>query len=371
MRRPMGATNNKDDEFSNGDTSPLIGSSRKEDMAKSPQSLFSKYLRVTGVVALYWTVSISMVFLNKYLLKSESLQLNAPLFVTWWQCVITVLLSVLCDFVARRNPSLMSFPSTKFDVKLSREALPLSVVFVSMITFNNLCLREVGVAFYTVSRSLVTIFSLIFTYFILGKTTTIRALACCAIVLGGFLLGVRQESLGEMSNIGVVYGVIASACVALNAIYIKKVLPAMDGNIWKMAYYNNINAVVIFIPMILISEVGELIGFAKLFELGFWISMTTSGFMGFFMGYVVGLEIKVTTPVTHTISGVAKACLQTVIAVLWNMEIKTTLWWFANLMVLAGTGSYSVVKSLDMKVQHETEKDRHEGSNDEAKKSLV
>jgi len=66
-------------------------------------------------------------------------------------------------------PHAVTFPVIKFDQKLSREALPLSFVFVGMITFNNLCLLEVGIAFYTVARSLVTIFSLIFTYIILGK----------------------------------------------------------------------------------------------------------------------------------------------------------------------------------------------------------
>ena len=58
-----------------------------------------------------------------------------------------------------------------------------------------------------------------------------------------------------MSVKGVVYGVIASALVALNGIYIKRVLPSMDGDIWKMTYYNNINAFIIFLPMILFSEV--------------------------------------------------------------------------------------------------------------------
>ena len=40
------------------------------------------------------------------------------------------------------------------------------------------------------------------------------------------------------------------------------------------------------------------------------------------MGYVVGLQIKVTTPVTHTVSGVAKACLQTIIAVIYYQEVS-------------------------------------------------
>ena len=52
------------------------------------------------------------------------------------------------------------------------------------------------------------------------------AILCCGIILGGFFLGVNQEGdLGSFSFIGTAYGVIASACVALNSIYTKKILP--------------------------------------------------------------------------------------------------------------------------------------------------
>jgi len=44
--------------------------------------------------------------------------------------------------------------------------------------------------------------------------------------------------------------------VALNAIYIKKILPRMDDNIWKLTYYNNVNASILFIPLIIFTEVG-------------------------------------------------------------------------------------------------------------------
>lgn len=89
-----------------------------------------------------------------------------------------------------------------------------------MIAFNNMCLQEVGVAFYTIARSLVTIFSIIFTYFILGKKTSTKAIVSCAIIIVGFFLGVDQEGdLGSLSIKGTIYGVVASACVALNAIY--------------------------------------------------------------------------------------------------------------------------------------------------------
>ena len=55
-------------------------------------SLSQKYTKIIGVVALYWSVSISLVFVNKSLLKGDELKLDAPLFVTFYQCLCTVLL---------------------------------------------------------------------------------------------------------------------------------------------------------------------------------------------------------------------------------------------------------------------------------------
>lgn len=318
-------------------------------------SLIQKYTRISGVVALYWSISITLVFVNKSLLKGDELQLEAPLFVTFYQCVCTVFLCKVCDFIAQKYPDKVTFPSTKINKQSCRDVLPLSVVFVAMIAFNNLCLQEVGVAFYTIARSLVTIFSIVFTFLILGKKTSMLAILCCSIILGGFFLGVNQEGdMGSFSMTGTVYGVIASACVALNSIYTKKILPKVEDNIWKLTYYNNVNACMIFIPLMLLNgEVQVLRDFQFLFAAKFWVPMTVAGFFGFTMGYVVGLQIQVTSPVTHNISGVAKACCQTVLAVLWFSEIKTSLWWVSNFLVLFGTASYAFVKSMEMKKAHQ------------------
>ena len=43
------------------------------------------------------------------------------------------------------------------------QVMPLSVIFVSMITFNNLTLKYLGVAFYNVGRSLTTVFNVVST----------------------------------------------------------------------------------------------------------------------------------------------------------------------------------------------------------------
>lgn len=159
------------------------------------ETFLLRAIKIAAVVALYWFISITMVFLNNYLLDNR--ELDAPLFVTFYQCVVTVGLCWLMQMLAGLCPGLVDFPSLKFDLKTSREVLPLSVVFICMITFNNLCLKYVGVAFYTVGRSLSTVFNVLLSYIILRQTTSWRALLCCGIILGA--------SSQPYSNISIYY----------------------------------------------------------------------------------------------------------------------------------------------------------------------
>ncbi|XP_010894198.1 GDP-fucose transporter 1 isoform X2 [Esox lucius] len=319
------------------------------DMDGKGETFLLRALKIAAVVALYWFISITMVFLNNYLLDSKNL--DAPLFVTFYQCLVTVVLCYGMHVLSHLCPGVIDFPSVKFDPKVSREVLPLSIVFIGMITFNNLCLKHVGVAFYTVGRSLSTVFNVLLSYIILKQTTSLYAIICCCVILGGFWLGVDQEGVaGSLSWMGVFFGVLASACVSLNAIFTKRAMPAVDGNIWKLSFYNNINACILFIPLILVfDEISHLAKFSRLGDPKFWGMMTLGGVFGFAIGYVTGLQIKFTSPLTHNVSGTAKACAQTVIAVVYNHSSKSFLWWTSNLMVLGGSSAYTWVKGMEMK----------------------
>lgn len=320
------------------------------------ETLSEKYVKIFLAVSAYWTCSIGLVFINKYLLSSDTLKLNAPLFITWYQCVISVVLCYVCSYAAAVFPSQFSFPSIAFDHRISREVLPLSFFFVGMTATNNLCLKYVGVSFYYVSRSLTTVFNVICSYLILGQSTSWRALVCCGVIIGGFFLGVDQEDVaGSLSVTGVVYGVAASLCVALNAIYTQRTLPYVGDSVARLTLYNNVNASVLFLPLILFNgEFGEVFYFPKLFSAHFWLLMTVSGVFGFLMGYVTGWQIQVTSPLTHNISGTAKAAAQTVMAVTWWQEVKPLLWWVSNAVVLVGSATYTAVKRQEMIVAHES-----------------
>ena len=174
------------------------------------------------------------------------------------------------------------------------------------------------------------------------------------------------------------FGVSASCCVALYSIYTKKVLPAVEQNLWKLALYNNLNACVLFLPLMLLAgEAPEIWSFNKLFDVTFWSMMCIGGVFGFAIGYVTGLQIQVTSPLTHNVSGTAKACAQTVMATLIFNEVKSGLWWTSNAVVLLGSACYTLVNRSDMKKKMERDRERlaaaaqDEASSKDSESSLV
>lgn len=164
-------------------------------------------------------------------------------------------------------------PPYEFDTNIAKRVAPLTVVYVLMLAFNNLCLQYVEVTFYQVARSLSIHFSILFTYIILGKKTSTAAIGACAIVFLGFVIG----SYGEInfSWEGLLYGVGSSAFVALYGIFVQKSLAVVDNNQWRLLHYNTTLAIMILFPLMLLSgELSEIRENVQFFdEFGFWLLM--------------------------------------------------------------------------------------------------
>ena len=122
---------------------------------------------------------------------------------------------------------------------------------------------------------------------------------------------------------GALCGVASSVFVALNAIYTTRCLPCVDKNVWRLCLYNNFNACILFVPLMLIfGEVPTVINYTQLLSIPFWTAMTLAGFLGFSMGYVTGYQIQMTSPLTHNVSGTAKSYVQTFLAVIAYTEVR-------------------------------------------------
>ncbi|KAL1465527.1 hypothetical protein WDU94_005087 [Cyamophila willieti] len=322
-------------------------------MKEEGGTLVSRYVKITFAVSLYWVISIITVFVNKALLSE--LKLDAPMFITWFQCLISAFLCIFLHLFSLLYPKLLKFPSgNPFKVQNMINVLPLSILFMSMITFNNLCLKNVGVSFYYIGRSLTTVFNVMFSYLLLAQKTSLAACACCGVIVMGFWLGVDQEDLaGTFSISGTVYGVLASASLALYSIHTKKVLPSVDNEIWLLSYFNNVySSIILLILSGIFGELKNVQEYTNLYSALFWGFLSIGGLCGFAIGYVTTLQIKVTSPLTHNISGTAKACAQTVIASYWYHEVKPFLWWISNWVVLLGSAAYTFVKQREMEANY-------------------
>ena len=178
-------------------------------------------------------------------MSNEGISIPAPLFVTWYQCIITALICWVAGKIGERyqstnyqqvphsengdtpsipaqKPSFFSqFPKAEYKIEVARQIFPLSLVFVGMISFNNLCLKWVEVSFYNVARSLTIVFNVFFTWCLLGMGSTCKTIACLGVVILGFVIG----SWGEInfSLPGTVAGIMSSLFVSLNSIFTKRV----------------------------------------------------------------------------------------------------------------------------------------------------
>lgn len=295
--------------------------------------------------------------MNKELFNGKYVKLNATLFVTWFQCIISTTICVTITYLSQKFPRLFPFNLPKaepFKLSTLKNVIPLSILFTTMISTNNLCLRYVSVAFYYVGRSLTTIFNVILSYIFLKERQSLQSIICCAVIIAGFLLGVDQESLTDsFSLVGTIFGIIGSLALSMYSIYTKKTLPYVNGEVWLLSYYNNVYSIFLFLPLIFINgEIPTIMNYENINKGWFWATMVVGGICGFLIGYVTTLQIKVTSPLTHNISGTAKACAQTVLATSWYNEVKSFLWWISNIVVLLGSFAYARVKQLEMAQRH-------------------
>lgn len=320
-----------------------------KDDKDAKASLHKNRLYIMYVIILYWVVSISMVYLNKVCLNNKQASISAPLFVTWYQCVITCLICTVLGNLgeqARRSNTksyFSEFSVTKYDLRTGLAVMPLSLIFVGMITFNNLCLQYVQVSFYNVARCLTMVFNVVFQFIFLRQTTGLNTMLTLVVIIVGFVVGIDGEL--DFNMIGTVAGVASSVFVSLNAIFVKRMLPQVDGDNNALQFYNNLNATFLFFPLIAFFELDVLSSnLDKLASPFFWGAMTVTGVFGYAIGVVTMMQIQATNPLTHNISGTAKAAVQSIMAYyIWGNQ-ATVKSISGILLVLFGSFLYGYVQ---------------------------
>jgi len=178
----------------------------------------------------------------------------------------------------------------------------------------------------------------------------------CIVALIGFIIGCIFED--NLSKEGVVFGVISTAFAALYIIYVKKTLPIMDGNHWKLMTYNITFSALFLIPAIIFfGEHAVILDSPWIWEAKFWVLQVSTGIFMFLINIAIFLQIKYTSPVTHNICGVLKTIAQTFIATLIFYNEITWMKALGIGLIVIGSFWYSHQKYIEIQQQDKQKED--------------
>lgn len=321
-------------------------------MSSTEQEVRKQALQSTLATGFYMTVSIALVFLNRFVLTDKTEKAGA-LFISWYQFVVAYLCIIIITVFFPNVPLLNLFPPLNYKKEIILKVVPVSLAYLMMIGLNNKCLEYVSVSGYQIVRSLTILFSIVLSYVFQGQKTSLKACLACLGVVVGFCLGVQGDM--DLTIKGCLYGVCSSCFVATYSIVVKKVMGLLDNNEYLLIEYNTPIAIVVLAPFVFMS--GEFDILKEKRSTKFWVMQTAAGVVGFIINIAIFLNIKYTTPLTHNLSGTVKACLQTLLAFVFfpQGETMSMMKFLGTCLVIGFSAYYAYVRRQEMKARIEYE----------------
>ncbi|KAF0974391.1 hypothetical protein FDP41_006423 [Naegleria fowleri] len=307
---------------------------------------------IAGAVAFYFIISISTVFANKYILNSNEYEFPA-MTMTLVQLVFAVVLQ------AASHPLFPNFiPKPEFSSEKAKQIAPLSLLFIGMLVFNNLCLQVADVLLYQIARSLSICFTALFVYVLHKQTTSLNVLYCCGVVLAGYIIGVIGKANLEKVDftwLGVFYGLLSSAFVALYGIFVKSKMQLVS-NQWVLMLYNNIlSSILLTVICLVTGDFGEALASPHIKEPRFIFVLIVSSILGYLINVATFLQINVTSSLTHTISGTCKACVQSLLGAVVFGDKLDAVSVLGTFISIFGSMAYTIVKGRETSVPKSSE----------------
>jgi len=149
----------------------------------------------------------------------------------------------------------------------------------------------------------------------------------------------------DVNMSGIVLGALSSFFTAGYQIAVKRGLNSLEGDQWRLSYYNSIWVVLILTPISLYFEFD--LARQALVQEGevVWSLVAVlllTGVVGFLIGQATYLSIHYTSALAHHVTGAVKSCLQTILGIaIWN-EPATFAGVGGLLMTLCGSYIFMV-----------------------------
>lgn len=304
---------------------------------KAPERKSELY--VSAVFSFYILSTISMVIINKLVLKQSSL----PISFLWGQMILASIILQAAQFCG-------AFKMPSFKLSVLKNLIPLIGINVVGLGLNTLCLQYSDAMMYQIARSLVLPITIALTPLLLKESVSARTIGCCLVILAGFGVGILGEKELRVSLKGIIFGALSSLSTALHAVIIKQAFTKIEEKSpFDMIYYNNVLSALILLPM-LVFEARPLISSIKSNDSALHallIGTLVAGTMGLLVNFASFLQIKVTSPLTHTVASAARGVLQSIACYFVlgeNINLQRGL---GIGVTLTGTIMYSLTKTYE------------------------
>lgn len=308
------------------------------DVGEKPTAKKSE-LYVAAVFSFYIVSTILMVLVNKLVLKKSSL----PITFLWGQMVLASIILQAAQFCG-------AFKMPSFKLSVLKNLVPLIGINVVGLGLNTLCLQYSDAMMYQIARSLVLPITIALTPLLLKENVSLRTIGCCLVILVGFGVGILGEKELRVSLKGIIFGALSSLSTALHAIIIKQAFAKVEEKSpFDMIYYNNVLSALILLPL-LVFEAKPLISSINASDSSFralLIGTLVAGTMGLLVNFASFLQIKVTSPLTHTVASAARGVLQSIACYFVLGENINLQRGFGIGVTLTGTIMYSLTKTYE------------------------
>ncbi|OII72138.1 translocator [Cryptosporidium ubiquitum] len=244
-----------------------------------------------------------------------------------------------------------SCPQFSAEMKKLLKILPMSICFVGLVAFGNICLKYVQVSTYQLARSGSLIFTVIVSYFMLGQKQTWQSILACIVVCAGFLIGSLDRS--TLSAMGIITGLASSFCQVFYNVFMKKCMNYFNGDAVQLMKYNQCISTILLIPCIFLAQEMNLILNSAAFDIDkpeffrLWVLLILCGLLSMLLNYFTFLVVGYTSPVTFNVLGMFKSCAQTAGGFIIFHDHASVHTITGICLTLAGSIWYGFAKSLN------------------------
>ena len=255
-------------------------------------------------------------------------------------------ISALLTWQGGSTGFLMQFDRERDFFSALKDSFTVHAVGSMSLIFGSLALQEVDASvFQIVARSLTIPFSLILSRFLLKQKPTLWTLTGAVVVTIGFVATVAIDSEAKQlvfTHRGVLFGVVAALTAALHAVVIKNhVSKKHKISELELVFLGNVFFSLTAWPLLL-GERAQIVRITGCFDnlVVFMAGSLFTATLAVGFNVAIMLQVKLTSPLTHTITSAVRGVIQNLVCVLVLKEPLTQGKVFGTVTVLTGTLIY-------------------------------